>query len=94
MKLEEQQGTKTMETAANSSEVLRIELEKVEQENIELNNKIVALTKEINESRSSFKEDLEAAKNQISLLREENNQLQRVIVFSRSSFRLTKSIRI
>lgn len=94
MKLEEQQGTKTMETAANSSEVLRIELEKVEQENIELNNKIVALTKEINESRSSFKEDLEAAKNQISLLREENNQLLRVIVFSRSSFRLTKSIRI
>lgn len=94
MKLEEQQGTKTMETAANSSEVLRIELEKVEQENIELNNKIVALTKEINESRSSFKEDLEAAKNQISLLREENNQLQRVIVFSRSSFRLSKSIRI
>lgn len=81
MKLEEQQGTKAMETAANSSEVLRIELEKVEQENIELNNKIVALTKEINESRSSFKEDLEAAKNQISLLREENNQLQRVIVF-------------
>lgn len=68
-----------METAANSSEILRIELERVEQENIKLNNRIVSLTKEINDSRSSFKADLESAKNQITLLKEENNQLQRVI---------------